>query len=70
VAWILLVGAVRALINVTRSHVVRRGVAQSDAYLMARRLRAIPAPLWLLTMWAAVGACAWYGVTRLLAGVV
>lgn len=70
VAWLLLVGAVRALANVTRAHLSRRGVAQSDAYLMARRLRVIPAPLWLLTMWAAVGACAWYGVDRLVGGVV
>src|SRR5690625_2688608 len=34
VAWLMLVGAVRALANVTRTHLRRRGVAQSDAYLM------------------------------------
>lgn len=69
VAWLLLVGSVRALANVTRSHLSRRWVNQSDAYLMARRLRAVPAPVWLLTMWAAVGGCAWYGVDLLLGAI-
>lgn len=62
-AWLLLVGAVRALWSVTKAHVTRRGASHSDAYLMARRLRVIPAPLWLLTFAAAIGVAAWFGVS-------
>lgn len=60
-AWLLLVGAVRALYSVTRTHVTRDGVEGSDAYMMGKQAVVIPGPIWLLTFAAAIGASAWFG---------
>lgn len=62
-AWLLIVGSVRGLWSVTRSHVIRRGVTMSDAYLMGRAVRVLPGPFWLLTFTTAIGLSAWYSVT-------
>ncbi|WP_166355501.1 M50 family metallopeptidase [Phytoactinopolyspora limicola] len=65
-AWLLIVGAVRAWWVVARSHATRRGVTSSDAYLMARRLRAVPAAFWLFTFAVVIAAAAWYAVATVL----
>lgn len=65
-AWLLIVGSVRAWWAVTRGHVSRRGRSHSDAYLMSRRLRVLPAPFWLLTFAVVIGASAWYGTMTVL----
>lgn len=62
-AWLLIVGSVRGLWSVTRSHVTRRGVTMSDAYLMGRAVPVLPGPFWLLTFTTAIGLSAWYSVT-------
>ncbi|NEE02857.1 M50 family metallopeptidase [Phytoactinopolyspora halotolerans] len=64
--WLMLVGSLRAWWAVTRSHVTRRGVTRSDAYLMNRRLRMLPGGFWLFTFLVVIGAAAFYGVTNLL----
>jgi hypothetical protein len=61
--WLLIVGAVRGLWSVVRAHGSRRGIGSSDAYLMSRRLRAVPGVFWLLTFTVAIGAAAWYAGT-------
>jgi hypothetical protein len=66
-AWLLIVGSVRALWSVTRSHLTRRGVTRSDAYLMGRTVRVLPGPFWLLTFAAAIGLSAWYVVSTVVA---
>lgn len=67
-AWLLIVGSVRGLWAVTRSHLSRRGVTSSDAYLMGRAVAGVlPGPFWLLTYAAAIGLCGWYAVTAVLA---
>jgi hypothetical protein len=58
--WLLIVGSVRGLWSVVRAHGSRRGIGSSDAYLMSRRLRAVPGVFWLLTFAIAIGAAAWY----------
>lgn len=65
-AWLMIVGSVRGLWVVTRSHVTRSGVTRSDAYLMSRQARFLPAVFWLLTFAVAIGAAAWYGATTVL----
>ncbi|AYY12406.1 M50 family peptidase [Actinobacteria bacterium YIM 96077] len=62
-AWLLIVGSVRALWSITRSHLTRSGVARSDAYMMGRRMRLLPGGFWVLTFALVIGASAWYGVT-------
>lgn len=68
-AWLLIIGSVRALWSVTRSHVTRRGVTRSDAYLLGERARVVPGPFWLLTFAIAISASGWYGVTTVLESV-
>ncbi|WP_162451825.1 M50 family metallopeptidase [Phytoactinopolyspora mesophila] len=65
-AWLLIVGAVRAWWAVTRSHLTRRGMSRSDAYMMARRVRGLPAAFWLFTFAVVIAAAAWFGVTTVL----
>jgi hypothetical protein len=65
-AWLMIVGAVRAWWAVTRSHITRRGMARSDAYIMSRRVRGVPAAVWLLTFAVVIAAGVWYGTTTLL----
>jgi hypothetical protein len=67
--WLMIVGAVRGLWSVTRSHVTRHGVDRSDAYLLGRAARVLPGPFWLLTFAFAIAACAWYAVTSIVAAV-
>ncbi|WP_129669773.1 M50 family metallopeptidase [Phytoactinopolyspora endophytica] len=64
--WLMIVGAVRAWWAVSRSHMTRRGMTRSDAYLMSRRLRMLPGGFWLFTFLVVIGAAAWYGVANLL----
>lgn len=64
--WLLIVGSVRGLWAVVRSHLTRRGVTRSDAHLMARTT-VLPGAFWLVTFAIAIGACAWYAVTAVLA---
>jgi hypothetical protein len=68
-AWLLIVGSVRALWSVTRSHITRRGVTRSDAYLMGRATRVLPGPFWLATFAVAIGLSAWFSVSTLIAAV-
>lgn len=63
-AWLLIVGSVRGLWAVIRSHVSGRGVQMSDAYLMGRR-SVLPGGAWLFTFIVAIGACVWLSVAAL-----
>ena len=67
--WLMIVGAVRGLWSVTRSHVTRRGVTRSDAYLLGRAARVLPGPFWLLTFAAAIAICTWYAVASIVTAV-
>jgi hypothetical protein len=66
-AWVLIVGSVRAWWAVTRSHVTRRGVNRSDAYMLGRRSRVLPGAFWLVTFLVVIAASAWYGASLVLA---
>lgn len=65
-AWLMIIGSVRGLWVVTRTHMTRSGVTHSDAYLMSRRVRVLPGAFWLLTFAVVIGAAAWYGATTVL----
>ncbi len=67
--WLMIVGAVRGLWSVTRSHISRRGVSRSDAYLLGRATRLLPGPFWLLTFAIAIAACTWYAVSSIVTAV-
>lgn len=67
--WLMIVGAVRGLWSVTRSHISRRGVSRSDAYLLGRATRLLPGPFWLLTFAVAIAACTWYAVSAIMTAV-
>lgn len=67
--WLMIVGAVRGLWSVTRSHISRRGVSRSDAYLLGRATRLLPGPFWLLTFAIAIAACTWYAVSSIMTAV-
>lgn len=62
-AWLLIVGSVRGLWSVTRTHATRRGVTHSDAYMLGLRAGVLPGVFWLLTFAIAIGAAGWYGAT-------
>nr|WP_246211573.1 M50 family metallopeptidase [Phytoactinopolyspora alkaliphila] len=65
-AWLLIVGSVRGWWAVTRSHLTRRGVHRSDAYMLGRRSRVLPGVFWLFTFLVVIAVCSWYGVTTVL----
>lgn len=66
-AWLLVIGALRALWSVVRAHTSRRGLQRSDAYLLGRQVRFVPGPVWLLTFAVVIAAAGWYAATSALA---
>lgn len=66
-AWLLIIGSVRALWSVARSHIRRSGLSRSDAYLIGRQLRIVPGVVWLLSFAVVIAAAGWYAATAVLA---